>query len=146
MKKVILIYASATGKTGAIADAIISGFEQTNVEVITKDPFNTDPEELLNYDGILIGTYTWEGVIPDEFMDFYEELDYHDLTGKKAAIFGSGDSYYTDTYGAALELFEDKFMEVGAKIVLPKFLIELYPDLSEIEEAKKFAVRFSSLL
>src|SRR5690606_41648856 len=85
-----------------------------------KEAFDARPDDLLEYDGFLIGTYTWEGgEIPDEFMFFYEELDSFDLTEKKAAVFGSGDSYYRFTFGAALNLFADKIQSCGATITVP---------------------------
>ncbi|GIN57932.1 flavodoxin [Lederbergia ruris] len=144
MKKVIIIYTSSTGSTEALAEAIIEELKQNNeIEIAVKDSFAATPAELHEYDGILIGTYTWDGgVVPDEFMDFYEELDEEDLTGKMAAVFGSGDSYYTNTYGAALTLFAEKLSESGAEIVLPNFLIELFPEDEDLASAKQFAQHF----
>ena len=66
-----------------------------DITVIEANLMQNVPEDLLEYEGILIGTHTWDdGEIPDEFMVFYEELDQFDLSGKKAGVFGSGDSFY----------------------------------------------------
>ncbi|KRG13021.1 flavodoxin [Lederbergia galactosidilytica] len=148
MKKIIIIYTSTTGSTEAIAEAIIEELKQNNeLDLTVKDSFDATPAELHEYDGILIGTYTWDGgVVPDEFMDFYEELDEEDLTGKIAAVFGSGDSYYRYTYGAALSLFSKKLSELGAEIVLPNFLIELFPEDKDLASAQQFAKHFSQTL
>ncbi|MCJ7840825.1 flavodoxin domain-containing protein [Lederbergia sp. NSJ-179] len=147
MKKVILIYTSSTGSTEAIAETIREELEQNAVHVTVKDSFVATPDELQEYDGILIGTYTWDGgVVPDEFMDFYEELDYEELTGKIAAVFGSGDSYYTKTFGAALKLFAEKLAEIGAELVLPNFLVDLYPEENDLIAAKQYGKKFSEFL
>ncbi|GIN74599.1 flavodoxin [Bacillus sp. J14TS2] len=148
MKKVILIYTSSTGSTEAIAEVIIEELKQNNeIDFTVKDSFDATPAELQAYDGILIGTYTWDGgVVPDEFMDFYEELDGENLTGKAAAVFGSGDSYYTNTFGAALTLFSQKLSELGANVILPNFLIDLFPEDTDLVSAKQFAQHFSHSL
>lgn len=147
MEKIILLYTSSTGNTEALAEAVIKGLQQAKVDVTVKDAFNADPYELHEYDGIIIGTYTWEGgVIPDEFMDFYEELDSQDLTDMPFFVFGSGDSYYEDTYGAALKLFATKLIDLGGTMALPIFLVELYPEDHELECAFKLGEQFANIV
>jgi len=135
-----------TGNTKLLAEAVSAGVKEANGDITIKDAFDADPEELHNYDGILIGTYTWEGEIPDEFMDFYEELDHLNLTGKYFAVFGSADSYYSNTYGAALDLFAEKLSELGGDALLPNYVIDLYPKESEIEKCKEFGRTFIQAL
>ncbi|MEK3890296.1 flavodoxin [Bacillus sp. FSL K6-3431] len=143
MGNVLLIYTSSTGNTELMADMMIAALQKANLHLSVKDAFDVEPKELLHYDGILIGTYTWDGgVIPDEFMDFYEELDEFDLKGKKAAVFGSGDSYYTSTFGAAIHLFTNKLHSIGAEIVVDSLLVDLQPDDSDIEACNNFARDF----
>lgn len=143
MKKVLLIYTSATGNTELMAEAIINVIKNSPLQLSIKDAFDIEPRELLHYDGILIGTYTWDGgVIPDELMDFYEELDDHNLNGIKAATFGSGDSYYTSTFGSAIHLFANKLDELGAQIVLDSLIIDLQPDADGMKACNDFAQHF----
>lgn len=144
MKKVLIIYTSMTGNTEALVEEVQLGLKENNVIVDIKEAFDARPDDLLEYDGFLIGTYTWEGgEIPDEFMFFYEELDSFDLTGKKAAVFGSGDSYYRFTFGAALNLFADKIQSCGATITVPTLLIDLFPEEEELDKCRQFAQQFS---
>lgn len=145
MKEVILIYTSMTGNTELMAEAIVGGLD--SVKVTAKDPFDVNPEDLLKYDGILIGTYTWEdGSIPDEFMFFFEELDELDLKGKQAAVFGSGDSFYNSTFGAAIHQFDNKLKELGATIVLDSLIIDLQPNEIEIQTCIDYGKKFAQLL
>ncbi|MCJ8009061.1 flavodoxin [Lederbergia wuyishanensis] len=146
MKKIILIYTSMTGNTEMLAGEVIKGLEQMNVELTVKEAFDSLPTDLLDYDGFIIGTYTWEGEVPNEFMDFFEELDHVDLSGKKAAVFGSGDSYYGSTYGAALRFFTEKITLLGAEVLLPNLVIDLYPEDAELEQCLEFGRTFAELM
>ncbi|MBS4198361.1 flavodoxin [Bacillus sp. FJAT-49732] len=146
MTKIILIYTSMTGNTEMLAGEVIKGLEQMNIDVTVKQAFDSLPTDLLDYDGFLIGTYTWEGEVPDEFMDFFEELDHVDLSRKQAAVFGSGDSYYGSTYGAALRFFTDKITSLGADVLLPNLVIDLYPDDEELNQCQEFGRKFAELM
>jgi flavodoxin I len=99
-------------------------------------------EELRNYDAILLGAYTWgDGDLPDEFLDFYHEMDSLNLTGKAAAAFGSCDSSY-EHWGRAVEILTEKLVELGADVVLDGLKIELVPTTAEIEQCSVFGKLF----
>lgn len=122
------MYASSTGNTQYLAENIFTFIQKAGFEVDLQEIYDVNPNDLLEYDGILVGTYTWDGgEVPDECMDVYEELEDLDLSGKKAFVFGSGDSFYTDTYGAGLQLFEEKLSEQNAEIITPYYLVDLEP-------------------
>ncbi|MCR2822085.1 flavodoxin [Lederbergia panacisoli] len=147
MKKVILIYTSMTGNTEILVEEVVKGIKQINVDVTVKEAFDSLPTDLLDYDGFLIGTYTWEGgEIPDEFMDFFEELDHVKLLGKKAAVFGSGDSYYGSTFGAAIGLFSEKIEELGVELLLPNLVIDMFPEQSELNQCQEYGRKFADLI
>ena len=140
MGKIFMLYASATGNTELMAEAMVAYFEAQNNEVVTKT-FDFDPidvEELLDYDAILVGTHTWDdGELPYEVEDFYEELDDVDITGKVFGVFGSADSFY-DTYGGAVDLLGDRLGNLGA-IVLQRLKVDLEPDREDIRRCEAFA-------
>ena len=142
MKKIILVYTSMTGNTEIMAEEIASTIEKKGITVTMKHALDTEPRELLAYDGILIGSYTYEnGSIPDEFMLFYEEMEELDLTGKVAAVFGSGDRYY-DEFAKAVNHFIDRLNELGAHVVLDGLKVELTPEQNDIERCIHFAESF----
>ncbi len=102
--------------------------------------------ELGRYDGVLLGAYTWgDGELPDEFLDFYEEMDDIELRGRSAAAFGSCDSCYP-AYGAAVDLLADKLKEAGADIVLPGLKVELSPSAEDSETCARFGSEFAKLV
>ncbi|TGV10056.1 flavodoxin, partial [Mesorhizobium sp. M00.F.Ca.ET.186.01.1.1] len=95
MSRILMVYASMTGNTQEIAEAIAEGIRSTGKELEIKEVMDATAKELEDYDGILLGAYTWgDGDLPDECLDFYEEMDDIDLTGKKVVAFGSCDSAY----------------------------------------------------
>ncbi len=133
-----------------MAIEIAKGLREACANVDFVDIFEiSEPAEMLEfekYNGILIGTYTWMGGdVPDEFLDFYEDLPLWDLSKQKAAVFGSYDSLYGND-GAAVDLFVDALEEAGAKILLTPFKIELEPDSNEIKKCRSYGKKFADRL
>lgn len=114
----LIVYASMTGNTEEIANQIGKGIQESGVIVEIKDILEVDVTEIQDYDGILLGAYTWgEGDLPDEFLDFYDEMNTLNLSGKTAAAFGSCDSSY-EYWGGAVDILAAKLMELGADVVV----------------------------
>lgn len=142
MKRIVIIYTSMSGNTEAMAWAIASGVRATGLEVEVKDSLEIMPNELLNYQGIMLGTYTWgDGEIPDEFLDFYEEMGELELTSKTGAVFGSCSSLYNH-FGKAVDLLKEKLMHQGVKVTQDPLKIELTPNKEELEICKEFGKNF----
>jgi flavodoxin I len=142
MNHVLMIYASMSGNTEAIADLIEESLIEEGIEVVRKEALDADAEELLAYDHVLLGAYTWgEGELPDEFLDFYEEMENLELEGKKIAVFGSGDMAY-EHFCAAVDLLEQRIVERGGELVTEGLKIELAPYGEDSERCKQFAKRF----
>lgn len=143
MKKVMIVYASMTGNTEMMAESIADGIRSQNNEVVLKEAYEIDVDELLAYDGLLIGAYTWNnGNLPDEFLDFYEDMEGLDLSGKKAAVFGSGDTMY-EYFGAAVDTIEERLIACGAELVQRGLKVELTPELAKCRE---FGVNFANTI
>ncbi|WP_164667887.1 flavodoxin domain-containing protein [Virgibacillus doumboii] len=143
MAKILVVYTSLTGSTEMMAEAIIDHMEQGGHDVTMKT-FDFDPieaEEMKNFDGIMIGSYSWDDDIPFEVDSFHDDMDEVNLTGKLVGVFGSCDSYY-DIYGPALDTMATKAEQQGAKIYEEKLKIELEPDDKDIEHCKNFADGF----
>ena len=138
----VIVYCSMSGNTEEIAELIGKGVRQAGANVDIKDVLMTDVNDLLDYDGILLGAYTWgDGDLPVEFLDFYEDMDQISLTGKKAAAFGSCDSSYAHRGGAVDKLVE-KLNEIDAAVVLDGLKIDLAPTADEEEQCIQFGVDF----
>ncbi|GGO03983.1 flavodoxin [Saccharibacillus kuerlensis] len=143
MSKLILIYASMTGNTEEMSELITSGIEEAGGELTVKMAEDCNADILMDYDGIILGAYTWgDGELPDEFLDFYDEMDELDLSGKKAAVFGSGDTVY-EQFAKAVDLLQEKLVERGAEMVLEPLKLELNPSGDEREACRSFGKHFA---
>ena len=144
-KKVLLVYATMSGNTEAMADLIEKGLKEAGASVDRHEAMDIDAELLHDYSHILLGAYTWgDGDLPDDFIDLYEEMEELDLPGKAFAVFGSGDTSYEHFCGA-VDLIEEKVKELGGDIVLPSIKIELNPEGNEEEELISFGRQFVHL-
>lgn len=148
MSNLLMLYASMTGNTEQMAEIIEAYLKAKNHKVVIKT-FEFDPidvEELLDYDGILIGTYTWDdGTLPYEVEDFYEELAHIDIKGKIVGVFGSADSFY-ETYGGAVDLMVDHLTDLGAELVPEKLVVDLTPDKADARRCEHFAEKICKMV
>ena len=116
-----IYFATTTGKTEDVAErlhGLLNGAESP------KDMSDVDDfSEMSAHDGIICGIPTWNtgadsersGTAWDEILD---EIGGLNLSGKKVAIFGLGDSStYTDNYCDAMEELHRHFQKAGATMV-----------------------------
>ncbi len=91
MSKVLIVYYSRTGNTERMANIIAEAIKENNVDVECKKVENTDPKELLDVDGVVIGSPTYYGSMAAEIKKFIDEsVTYHGkLEGKVGAAFSS---------------------------------------------------------
>ncbi|MCY8894769.1 flavodoxin [Bacillus spizizenii] len=144
MGKILLVYATMSGNTEAMADLIEKGLQEAEVEADRFEAMDIDNAQLFNdYDHIIMGTYTWgDGDLPDEFLDLAEDMDEIDFSGKTCAVFGSGDMAY-EFFCGAVDTLEAKIKERGGEIVLPSVKIENNPEGEEEEELMEFGRQFA---
>jgi flavodoxin short chain len=137
----MLVYASLTGNTREGAEIIEDKFLELGADIDVMESYDADPFDFEAYDICIVGTYTYgtEGELPDEIIDFYEELEDVDLEGKVYGVFGSGDTFYVGLYGKSVDDFEVQFEKTKAVKGADVVKYELDPDDEAIEMLKKFA-------
>jgi flavodoxin I len=137
--KIVVVYASMSGNTEAIADIITEELKKQNHEVELQDILTLkNASELLNYDLTFFGTYTWgDGDYPDECLDIVEEMEEMDLANHPFALFGSGDTGYPEFCGA-LDLLSDLIKLNGGKLVSEPLRIEYNPSPEDEEDISQF--------
>lgn len=146
MTSILLCYATMSGNTELAARLIEKGIKSEGLEVITYDLADMDATILKEYEAIILGSYTWgDGDLPDECLDFYDDLQEIDLHGKKVAIFGSGDSSYP-TYCGAVDVLEKALKDCGAKLLIDKLKVELDPIGEEYDQCILFGQTFARQL
>ncbi len=117
MKKIGLFYGSSSGNTKSVAESIAQGLgiDKSNVFDISK----AAPEILLNYDVLVLGSSTWGvGDLQDDWEGFIGKFEKMNLSGKKVAVFGTGDSStYSDTFCDAVGIIADAAEKTGATLI-----------------------------
>ena len=117
MKNIGIFYGSSGGSTKEVAGSIANklGLGASNLH----DVSNARSADLAPYDILLFGSSTWGlGGLQDDWEGFITTVSSDDLSGKKIAIFGCGDSSsYPDTFcnaiGKIYEAIKDKATVAG---------------------------------
>ena len=146
MAKAIIVYGSETGNTETVAEVIAAALEDANFQITLKEVTQASVDELSGYDLILLGSSTWgdeEKELQADMVDFYDDLEGADLSGKPAAAFGCGDSDYTHFCGA-VDLLEERLEQIGATLLDGGLRIDGDPDDDDAREwATQIATRFN---
>jgi len=109
-----IFFGSTTGNTENIAEMLSAEFG--NLVSTTANITDIEPEDLLNYDILILGIPTWNvGELQYDWEDFLPQMKGLDLSGKKVAMFGLGDSFgYAENFLDALGLLWDELKEMGS--------------------------------
>ena len=136
----MIVYASLTGNTEECTEIVEAAFEEMGAELEVMESVFADPMDFLDYDIVIVGTYTYgtDADLPDEIVDFYEELEDVDLTGKVYGCFGSGDTFY-DKYCKSVEDFDEMFAKTGATKGAENVFVDLNPEDEDTKNLQAFA-------
>lgn len=141
MGRILIVYASLTGNTRAGAEILENYLIDRGAEVDMLESYDADPFEFEDYDICIVGTYTYgmDADLPDEILDFFEELEDVDLSDKVYGVFGSGDVFYVGKYCLCVDYFEDQFEKTGATQGAKGVKYNLDPDDEAEENLRQFA-------
>ncbi len=92
MAKILVLYYSKTGNTEKMAQAVEEGVKGAGGEaVISKVKDIQDPGDLVNYDGIIVGSPTYYGILAAPMKDLLDKsIKVHGkLEGKAGGAFAS---------------------------------------------------------
>jgi NAD(P)H dehydrogenase (quinone) len=91
MAKILIVYYSKTGNTKTMAEYVSQGAKDAGAEVILKTVENTKVEEMLEADGIVLGSPTYYGHSSGILRSFLDEsVKLHGkLAGKVGGAFAS---------------------------------------------------------
>ncbi len=151
MSKVLIVYYSRTGNTERMANIIAEAIKENNIDVECKKVENTDPKELLDVDGVVIGSPTYYGTMAAEIKKFIDDsVKYHGkLDGKVGAAFSS----------AAITGHETTVMSILEALLIHGMIIQGdpsgqhygattvgKPDKSEAKWCQRFGQRIAELV
>jgi flavodoxin short chain len=134
MAKALVVFGSTTGNTESVAEYVGQTLQDSGMSVDVKNVSGVKVDGLADgYDLVVFGCSTWGGddiELQEDFQPFFEEMDKANLSGKKVAVFGCGDSSYTHFCGA-VDVIEEKAAQLGANVVMASLKIDGDPDKDE---------------
>lgn len=91
MPKILIIYYSRTGNTKRMAQEVAKGAKREKMPVELKGVEDVKVDDLLNYDGIIIGSPTYYGTMASPIKKLLDDsVKFHgELEGKVGAAFAS---------------------------------------------------------
>ncbi len=105
--KILLVYATNSGSTLEVSNAISGELTPKGNEVVVKDATEVQPDDFGGYDLIILGSPTYDdGKMHELFHKLGEKFVGKTFEGKKFAVFGLGDESYPHFCGAVEELAE----------------------------------------
>lgn len=112
-----IFYGSTTGTTEAVAEDIARQLGVSAADI--HNVADTKADETDKYDLLVLGSSTWGcGELQDDWYGFLDALKARNLSGKKVALFGCGDSgSYPDTFCDAVGLIYEGLQGTGCTFV-----------------------------
>ena len=106
MAKILIIYYSKTGNTKAMAEEVSRGAKAVGAEVVLKPVGEASVDELMDADGIVVGSPTYYGHSASPIHEFIERsVKYHGrLAGKVGGAFASSANIGGGTETTILDL------------------------------------------
>jgi flavodoxin I len=113
--KAVVVYGSTMGNCSDVAERVSSFIEGSEVCEVGSFDFDT----VADYDLLLFGSSTWGlGDLQDDWEEKIDDLKGADLSGKKVALFGTGDQEsYVDTFADAVGILYEAVVEAGAEVI-----------------------------
>lgn len=141
-----IVYASMTGNTEEIADIVAKKLEELGHTVDVDECTTVDASDFEDGDIVVVATYTYgDGDLPDEIVDFYEDLADVDLSGKIYGVVGSGDTFY-DYFCKSVDEFDQQFARTGAVKGAESVKVDLAAEDEDIENLETFAENLAKKL
>lgn len=139
-----IVFASMTGNTEEIADIVADKLRDLGLDVDVDECTTVDASDFLEADIAIVATYTYgDGELPDEIMDFYEDLADLDLSDKIYGVVGSGDTFY-DEFCKAVDDFDAVFVSTGATKGAENVKVDLAAEEDDIENLENFAASLAA--
>jgi flavodoxin I len=140
--KNLLLYGTLTGNTETVAQQIQTKAQEAGKELEIKNINQASIEDITQVENLLImASSTWDDGLPcSDMADFLEEYspELPNLSGKKLAFFGCGDSNYPK-FCTAVDTLEEIFLAKGGQKATGSLKIDGYiEDESNQEKIKNF--------
>ncbi|MBS7621071.1 FprA family A-type flavoprotein [Candidatus Bathyarchaeota archaeon] len=140
MPKILILYYSRTGNTEKMANAVAEG-ARTVQGVDVELTYHATPEQLKEFDAIIVGTPTYHHDTTLDIKMLFEEAAAKNinLKGKVGATFGSY-GWSGEAPKLVIEILKNKF---EMNVTEPPLLIRYTPDPAGLEKCKEFGRRIA---
>ena len=133
--KTAVVYASTTGNTEAMANAIAEAVKASGAEVVSSTAESADKAAVLSCDVLLLGSPAMgDEVLEDTMEEFFASVE-GSISGKKVAVFGSYD--WGD--GQWLRDWADRVGKAGAVKAAEPLMVNLTPSDADLAKCKEWA-------
>ena len=130
MAKTVIVYASPTGNTEAMANAIKEGCADADIFAVSE----ISAEQLAGYDTLILGSPAMGSeVLEDSMESLFTELE-GSIAGKKVALFGS----YEWGDGQWIRDWADRVTTAGAVLIGEPLKVQTTPDEQALELCRQF--------
>ncbi|MDR1448361.1 MAG: flavodoxin [Candidatus Ancillula sp.] len=141
-----VVYASLTGNTEEVAELLGEFLTEAGVDAEVLSVDDTQASVFADVDVAIVATYTYgDGDLPDEIVEFYDELAGVNLDGKVYGVVGTGDTSY-ELYCKSVDDFEEQFEKTGAVKGAASVKIENDADSDDREKLEVFAKSIAATL
>ncbi len=153
MAKALVIYYSRSGNTKKMAEQIAKGIEKEGVNTDLKDVKDVNVDELLKYEGIVIGSPTYYGTMAAEIKKLLDDsVKFHGkLDGRAGAAFASSANIAGGNETTILDILNA--MLIHGMIMQGDWQGDHYgpvaigaPDDRSIKECLRMGARFAKLV
>ncbi|MDO8662189.1 MAG: NAD(P)H-dependent oxidoreductase [Candidatus Omnitrophota bacterium] len=153
MAKALIVYYSRGGNTKKMAELISEGVKSEGLEVTLKDVKDTKCDELLEYEGLIVGSPTYYGSMAAEIKKLFDDsVKFHGkLDGKVGAAFSSSRNIAGGNETTILDILNA--MLIHGMIIQGDYSGDHYgpvaidfPDARSSKECLRMGSRFAKLL
>ncbi len=113
---VVIIYGTCSGNAELVANAIGDGLSEAGFSIELKRSEEVKAEIVVEFPLVVLVASTWNvGKLNDNFVNFDKDFRTMDLSDKKVAVVGLGDSENYDLFCGAADILEASVKQTGAK-------------------------------
>jgi NAD(P)H dehydrogenase (quinone) len=153
MQKALVVYYSRTGNTKKMAGLIAEGIKNEGLDVRVLDVQDVNADDLLKYDGLVVGSPTYYGSMAAEIKKLFDDsVKFHGkLDGKVGAAFSSSRNIAGGNETTILDILNA--MLIHGMIIQGDYSGDHYgavaidsPDERSIKECLRMGSRFAKLV
>ncbi|AEE16648.1 flavodoxin [Treponema brennaborense] len=136
--KAVIVYASTTGNTEQMAQAIAEGVKAAGAEAVVSSAEKASEADALAADVLLLGSPAMGAEVLDDPMEAFFSSIENSLSGKKVGLFGSYD--WGD--GQWMRDWEERVKAAGAQLLNGAGLtVHLTPESADKESCTAFGTK-----